>query len=334
MTEENIHNEQQPIPLDQALKDFRLAANLSVDELAQRLNLKASVILNLENNLDKVISDGIYPLIYLRGYLINYSKELKFPDVESYPEFQKLSHPSESVTSLQNTYIFTDKQKLSKKILLLTLLLIAGGGIAVTYFGNTSTDSEGATESESSITQSTSENAVIQLSSSTEKVEETIQEVSKPEVVEEEAEELETEEYVAVPDVVEAVVAPAVEDTKKPLTVAPEVKEVVVEDVVETAAIVTPVIQPEPVVEQAQPIVEGTPLKLLFEEESWAVVTDAKGKRLAFGLYQAGKELDLVGSAPFSLKIGNPTAVVMYYDDQLVENNFVRGKMANFSLPE
>ena len=328
MTEENKHNEQQQIPLDQALKDFRLAANLSVDELAQRLNLKTSVILNLENNLDKVISDGIYPLIYLRGYLVNYSKELKFPDVESYSEFQKLSHPSESVTSLQNTYIFTDKQKLSKKILFLTLFIVVVGGIAVSYLGSSANDADEVIEK-----QTESNNAVIQ--PSTDKVDDVVEAAPKIDVIEE----LKTEEYVAVPDVVEAVITSDVKEVTETLTIEPEIKEVIVEQpVVEEPIVAAPVVAAAPVVqataEENQPTAESTTLKLLFEEKSWAVVTDAQGKRLAFGLYQSGKELDLVGNAPFSLKIGNPTAVVMYYDDQLVENNFVQGKMANFSLPE
>ena len=335
MNEENIHNEQQQIPLDQALKECRLAANLSVDELAQRLNLKASVILNLENNLDKVVSDGIYPLIYLRGYLINYSKELKFPDVESYPEFQQLSHPSESVTSLQNTYIFTDKQKLSKKILLLTLVIVTMGVMTFVYFSNSSTAVSGETEEEQSVEPSKVENATLELPSVPEKEEKVVKEAEAPEI-------LENEEYVAIPDVQEAIIPDAVEDTATPLTTSPEVVE---EEVVEISkaepAVSTSVTQlaveetqlavEEP---QVQLDVEGNTLKLLFEERSWAVVTDAKDQRLAFGIYESGKELDLVGTAPFSLKIGNPTSVVFYYEDQLVENNFVRGRMATFSLPE
>jgi len=321
MNDTNIHNEQQPIPLNQALKECRLAANLSVDELAQRLNLKSSVILNLENNLDKVISDGIYPLIYLRGYLINYSKELKLPNIESYAEFQQLSHPSESVTSLQNTYVFNDGQKLSKKILLVTLFTLVVGGIGIVYFDNTTVND---VDIDPITSQEEIENIIKPLSS-TEKIVET--------PVKEVLEEVETEEFIAVPDVIETVSKPVVEESKKtvveeinkPVAVKSEVTEVVVEKPVDKATSET---------EKTQQTAETTTLKLLFEEESWAVVMDAKNKRLAFGLYQAGKELDLVGSAPFALKLGNPTGVVMYYDDQLIEKDFVQGKMAKFSLPE
>ena len=330
MNDTNIHNEQQPIPLNQALKECRLAANLSVDELAQRLNLKSSVILNLENNLDKVISDGIYPLIYLRGYLINYSKELKLPNIESYAEFQQLSHPSESVTSLQNTYVFNDGQKLSKKILLVTLFTLVVGGIGIVYFDNTTVND---VDIDPITSQEEIENIIKPLSS-TEKIVET--------PVKEVLEEVETEEFIAVPDVIETVSKPVVEESKKtvveeikkPVAVKPEVTEVVVEKPVDKATeiITAPVVSSE--TEKTQQTAETTTLKLLFEEESWAVVMDAKNKRLAFGLYQAGKELDLVGSAPFALKLGNPTGVVMYYDDQLIEKDFVQGKMAKFSLPE
>jgi len=321
MTEENKHNEQQPIPLDQALKTARLAANLTVEEVAQRLNLKPSVIENLENDLETVIASEVYPLIYLRGYLINYGKELKLPDVESYPEFQSLSHPSESVTSLQNTYIFNDPQKRTSKILLVSLLLFTAVIMTVVYYSNTSTDIDmEASFAEPEVEALTTEVAPKPVKQVAPVIEEPVPE---REVV--------SEEYVAVPDIQPVLELEEEEDitpvvaAATPEPVAPKEEVVAAKPVPEVELTQTP---------QAESTDRESRLKLLFEEESWAVVTDAKGKRLAFGLYQSGKELDLVGTAPFSLKIGNPTAVVMYYQDQLVENNFVRGKMANFSLPE
>ena len=345
MTEENIHNEQQPIPLDKALKDFRLAENLTVDEIADRLNLKASVISNLENNLEKVISDGIYPLIYLRGYLINYSKELKFPKIESYVEFQQLSHPSESITTLQNTYVFNDKQRLSKKILLITLLITIAVIVGIFYFDKTSTNIKTEAGIELNKKEIEKDDALILTPVFSENVEELTEKTFNIDSVDE------VENYAVTSEVKSKPSRPHAEKIENNLAVDEAIakEEVVIAKVIVTTpdikSPVTSVLNVQPAIADIaqdnfedriteENIIEESTLKLLFEEESWAVVTDAKNERLAFGLYQTGKELDLVGTAPFSLKLGNPPAVVIYYQDQLIENNFERGKIAKFSLPE
>jgi cytoskeleton protein RodZ len=332
MTELDMHNEQQPIPLDQALKDCRLAAKLTVEEISLRLNLKASIISNLENNLEKVIADGIYPMIYLRGYLINYSKELKFPDLESYPEFQKLSHPSESVKSLQNTYIFNDKKKVSKKIVWGSLILFTVVIVVLAFLGRMEPETQ--TQSQLSLEQVVTENAVMQLPTNTEQVDEQFYPESETEII---IEDPVAEEYVAVPEVKAAQDIPAQVETKKQLVVKTEPVVVIPEPVVEVKPVVEKTVAEKPAVvanvDKVKISSETHTLKLIFEDECWAVITDAKGKRLAFGLYQNGKELDLSGTPPFNLKLGNPSAVNIYYQDKLVQRKFSDGKMATFTLP-
>jgi len=362
-TEKIIHNEQQTIPLDQALKNARLAANFTVEEIAQRLNLKQTVIENLENNLERMIADEVYPLIYLRGYLINYGKKVNLPDVESYPEFQSLSHPAESVTSLQNTYIFNDPRKNTRKILLLSLLSFAIVIIGIVYYNTVSEDASQAEVANVETTNVETTNVetinisapvtatpaiaepLISAQSPSEKTTRDKTTLANESVVQKAVTEAEVKPTIEPEEVDKA--APPVEETPvvpeaspvviaakptvaKPTAPKPATK--ITESVSQVATSKPSTVVPQAV--KSNDVAEQSTLRLMFEAESWAVVTDAKGKRLAFGLYQSGKELDLAGTAPFSLKIGNPTAVVMYFQDQLVENNFVQGKMANFSLPQ
>jgi len=113
ITEHDMSTTEDEMTLEKALKEHRLAANYSVDELALKLNLKASVIENIENNLTQMIEDKQYPIIYLRGYLANYSKAVQLPNIESFPEYQQLNNPEKSVATLSNPYILTNNNKKS-----------------------------------------------------------------------------------------------------------------------------------------------------------------------------------------------------------------------------
>lgn len=138
MTDQTIQMEN-IMTLDKLLKENRLAANLSVDEVALKLNLKSSVILDIENNLEQIIADNTYSAIYLRGYLANYSKVVGLPDIKSYPEYQQLTHPEKQVTTLKSPNILRAKKKSSKKIIWVILLLLVISIAGLVHFGKLST---------------------------------------------------------------------------------------------------------------------------------------------------------------------------------------------------
>ena len=337
MTEIDMENEEQKLPeqepeqkvsLSHALKSCRIAANLSVEDIAQKLNLKESVILNLEDDLAHLIADEVYPLIYLRGYLISYCKELDFPDVESYSEFQKLNHPSEFVTSLKNPYIFSDKKKLSKKILWTSLLLFIITLSVIAYYSKVPENAKSAIE------QIVTENIVMDLSMDDEDKIKIIDDQGA--FINSDESDADSDDYIPLPDIDPKKEAPVVEEENEPL-VSVESTTIVMPNVVEPK-----VVEQKEVVKTAlnidnteqSEVIDTHSLKLTFEGECWAVITDAKGNRLAFGLYKEGRELALSGIPPFNLKLGNPTAVNIFYQDKLIERNFVEGKIANFTLPE
>lgn len=136
MTDKHKPITEHQMTLGNALKEHRLAANLSIDQLALKLNLKATVIDGIENNLEQMIVDKPYPIIYLRGYLANYSKAVQLRDVESYPEYQQLIQPSKSINTLSNPYILVEKPKPSHKFGWFVLFLFVVGGILVAYSWN------------------------------------------------------------------------------------------------------------------------------------------------------------------------------------------------------
>jgi len=132
MTDQTLQMET-TMTLDKVLKESRLAANLSIDEVALKLNLKESVILDIENNLEQVIAENRYPIIYLRGYIANYSKMVGVTDLKSYQEYQQLIHPEKRVTTLKSPHILRAKKSSTRKVVwtIFLLMLLTAAGLAV-----------------------------------------------------------------------------------------------------------------------------------------------------------------------------------------------------------
>jgi cytoskeletal protein RodZ len=131
MTDQSKPMTEHQMTLGNALKERRIAANIPIETLALKLNLKATVIENIENNLDKMVEDKHLPIIYLRGYLANYARAVQFPDVESYPEYQQLVQPGKSTNTLSNPYMTINTPKSSSKFSWFVLFLILIGGAVV-----------------------------------------------------------------------------------------------------------------------------------------------------------------------------------------------------------
>ncbi|WP_166738826.1 RodZ domain-containing protein [Psychromonas algarum] len=298
-------NEQQ-IPLEQALKDGRLAAQLSVEDIALRLNLKKTVIRDIEDSLDTVIAEAAYPKVYLRGYLVNYSKEIGLDDLESFPQYQQLLGPEKSATGLKNPHIMTYDEKSYNKSLIILLLLFVAMVVGVTVFWKTSPDSTKASAGSASKT----DNVEMRLPETASQDVETstldIQQQAQPGVQIEKNNALssaQTTQQNVDNNGLEALSSTSEQSVE--ITDSPE-KTVLTEQT----------------------------LTLKFKDECWTEIFDATGKRLAFGLYTKGEQLKLAGTPPFNLKLGNPIAADVFYQDKLYKKSFRAGRTANFKLPE
>ncbi len=76
-------------------------------------------------------------------------------------------------------------------------------------------------------------------------------------------------------------------------------------------------------------------LQVQFTAQCWLKITDASGKSLFEGTKNAGDKLELSGAEPFSLIIGAPRAVSVYFHGQQVDmSSYVkRGVVARYKLP-
>jgi len=76
-------------------------------------------------------------------------------------------------------------------------------------------------------------------------------------------------------------------------------------------------------------------LQLQFKASCWLKVADATGKSLFEGSKNAGDKLNLSGKEPFSLTIGAPRSVAVYFHGQAVDmSSYIRqGVVARYKLP-
>ncbi len=76
-------------------------------------------------------------------------------------------------------------------------------------------------------------------------------------------------------------------------------------------------------------------LQLQFKASCWLRVTDASGKSLFEGTKNAGDKVNVSGKEPFSLTIGAPRAVSVYFHGQAVDmSSYIRqGVVARYKLP-
>jgi len=107
-----------------------------------------------------------------------------------------------------------------------------------------------------------------------------------------------------------------------------------------------PVEQPKPIAEIAESIVAKPPvavkpveeksdnvIELSFQEDSWADIRDANGKRLLYRMARAGSSHSLSGKPPFKVLLGNAKTISFRYNNSDVDlTSYLKGKVAKFSL--
>lgn len=123
MTTMNDQEKKSIAPLGKALQDARLKASLTVEEVAEELNLAMSTIRDIEDQLDNAIEDKRYPSIYLRGYLVNYAKLVALGKLNEFPEYQQLSDTQIHPRNLRPSANLPPVKKRGKRLLLSSVFI-------------------------------------------------------------------------------------------------------------------------------------------------------------------------------------------------------------------
>lgn len=330
-------------PLGKALQGARLSASLTVEEVAERLNLAVSTVLDIEDDLDKMIENQEYPSIYLRGYIANYAKLVALDKLDQFSEYRQLSESQNPPRNLRPAVNISPEKKRLKRLLLLVVLIVAFAFcffiVQQVFFSESKPvlpDSEEIKQSNeklaADIISSKAKVAASKVGNGAETTDILSADLQTGETVVAQDKAVKNKtasEQVAVKNIVNSPTAEAEQQTA--LLKSSESAE-------KTEAITKEQVNAQKVLLDKEVAAENAlataSLQLTFSADCWAEIFDAKGKRLAFNLYKKGSLLTVNGVAPFKLKLGDPSAVVIQYQNKIFEHEFEAGRTVRFSIPQ
>lgn len=316
------HDAEVPASPGLMLKQAREACGLSQQEVATRLNLRLSLIRQMEDdNFDPRTA-----ATFTRGYLRSYAKLVGIDGdavVAAYEQLGLSEVKSEMHSFSRRTSREASENRLRAASWIFFVLLAvalfawwwqqpAEEPQTVTSFSDSALMSEEETGDETS--------------------------APAPELSDTQGVLMPAEDEV-VPEVeapVPSSAAPAApllvpEPAASPAVVAPDaVPEAEPAAPAASAAVEMPVEQGSLV----QPASAEGVISLRFRLDCWLKITDAKGKVVLEGLKKAGSEQQVMGPAPFKLVIGAPGAVEIAFRNEPVDmGQFKAGQVARFMLP-
>ncbi len=322
------------LSLGQQLKNAREALNLTIDDVAQKTNLKKNHIESLENDI--FILQNVPPA-FVRGYVRNYVRFLRLPEeLIGSVNYGEVTIPKE-VKKAAPIPVKNQKSQTRWVKGLTWLILLGAAGMTLAWWWQEHQKDQASREqlivntSENSVATTTAENSsALTLP------------VTTPAPT--------TDTTTTAPVVAEPTTS-NVEATSTPVQANPVVEPAKTEEVkVEVPA--TPTVETTAQVDQAvnvlqQPTTTETteaaaelPQAAINEElrieitgaESWITVRGAKNKRLAEKLYKSGEVLSFNDNEQYRLTVGAPANVKIYYKGQVVPLK-VDGRVARFKLP-
>ncbi|WNC69357.1 DUF4115 domain-containing protein [Thalassotalea nanhaiensis] len=290
----------------QMLRDARTELGLSEAEVAEHLNLRLALIIDIENEQ----FDANTPTTFLRGYLKNYAKFVGVNQTDVIASYEMLA-VAEKQGDEMKSFSQSTRKKAENNRLMMVIYAIGFALVAlfVVWWWQEAKQKETVpvtdNAEQSQISSPVEQQPVID---TTIDVSNTNNEPTPAEVV------IATEE-VPVDEVFEQHIANNTDTAA------------VTENSVNIAES-----EPEPVLEQ---VIELEQLVFKFSGDCWVNIFDANGERLAWGIKKADYIMTLNGKAPFSITLGKPELVSIDYNEVAIDmSQFQQGQIAKFTWPK
>lgn len=331
MTESINPTFQPSLSLGQQLKRARESLNLSIEDIAQKTNLKKSHLESLENDI--FILQNVAPT-FVRGYVRNYVRFLRLPEeLVSSVNYGEVTIPKEIVHKTSSEKVVQKSQNQWVKYLTIFVLLGAIGMTLLWWWQDYQAEQQNrdqfvnnaipveATPAPTNINQATQVEPIIQpATTNTETVVANTATPANTQQAQPVAQVAQSSEATSAPATQEPATQPAPVATE----VAPQIESANVLQQTQTAP-----------VETEQPAAIGNDeLRIeIIGKESWITVKNTKSKKsLAEKLYTNGEVLTFNGNEQYRLTIGAPANVKLYYQGQLVPLK-IDGRVARIKLP-
>ncbi|RJG40242.1 RodZ domain-containing protein [Motilimonas pumila] len=319
-TDHNDIEHSEPISVagpGQLLKEAREALNLSQEDIASRLNLRAHNIHDIETD----DYDPKVPTAFIKGYLKAYARIVGVSEFDVLDAFKALGLGEAKYANMQSFSQRTQQEAQNTRLTWVSYAVGISIVAALVWWWLQKPTTEPATSE-----QLVSEELLI-----TPAVAAPIEEVFEPvsQVMEETDAQLEN--VAPQGQDIESSVAEETQVTEEAAQSTPETVQTTSNDEPESTASTTEAQG------TAEPIVASNELsaELSFSNDCWIKVTDAEGKELAIGVKKGGDKLTVTGTHPLKFIIGAPQAITISYNNtQFDMSQFQAGKIARFQLPE
>jgi cytoskeleton protein RodZ len=295
----------------QILKQAREKANLSSQDIADKMKLRKNLIEDIElDNYDINIS-----LTFIRGYLKLYAKHVKVEEAEILNAFENLSTQKKEPAKLQSFSRRVANQANDDKLMLVTYLIVAVviALVVIWWFQQSSNDTTTASNVShypETVTPDVMAKEILPLEETSKPVTEILR--SGP-----------IDEAAVVTSKVQVLSGIETQTIDKQ-TIATEIVDDSnnlgeLTDVIETTATET-----------------AAPVELIFEfaGDCWMNLADATGENIAYGVKVKGRVMPVTGIPPFVITLGAPEVVQIRYAGEPIDMSFLpSGRIAKFDLP-
>ncbi len=303
MTDER-QNEQGPETPGPMLKQAREQAGLSTQQVAQRLNLRHSVVIGIERD----DYEANMSITYVRGYIRNYARLVGLDEQRLNQALAHLHQP-ESTSAMQSFSGRTHRQKKDNRWTLISWAIFFLIAVAVLWaiFGRNEPAPEGVQPQAESIGAPLDESAPDAI----------LERVSPEPQTSPSTAPAEPQDNVLVESADEA----ATDSDDAPMAIESPAVEVADPD-------------PEPQGGTVDTVVLDR-LAVSLSDDCWMLIQDADGKVLLEGLKSKGYRTDVSGKAPFSLRIGAPEVVSLSFNGDAIDlSSYRAGRVARLTLPQ
>jgi len=355
-TEQALTEDIEVIGPGQILAEAREAQGLTQQQVADKLNFRASLVEDIEND----IFDRKLPVTFNRGYLKNYAKLVKISADDVLAGFEMLGiaeeHGAEiQAAEMQSFSKQTEKQAENNLLMWISYLILAlliGSTILwwlqdtqqvkpITSFvkklsTETIEDNQPVAQpAKETLPPEPLENDLVLAQTKTATLSETLKnkpettgaefavDVENKELNSQEVDDNNTQEQV----VVEVEAEPQSSGNE---SVINNENSAPLSTEVDNASTDADVILAEPAIDFGE--IES--VEFTFSGDCWVNIYDATGERIAWGIKKSGYVMNITGQAPFTITLGKPELVSINFEQQSIDmSQFNRGNIAKFTLP-
>lgn len=319
MNTETNPDQQEARTTGSRLRNAREQLGLSQQAVAERLCLKVSTVRDIEE--DKAPAE--LASTFLRGYIRSYARLVHIPEEELLPMMEKQAPVRAAKVAPMQSFSLGKRRKKRDGWLMsftwLVLFVVVGLTVAWWWQNHKAQQEEITTMADqSSVELNNSSNT------GTQDVPLDTGATSAPATADNTAPATTPADTAATQTPAPTATPAPATDAQNNAVVAPSQANVDPAATAQTTAPVATGLPTDPA-QPATPAVDPNALVMNFTADCWLEVTDATGKKLFSGMQRKDGNLNLVGQAPYKLKIGAPAAVQIQYQGKPVDlSRFIR----------